>query len=273
LRGRRLLRAAGLALFFSGPALGGEPEVWAALHDARLLESLDGDPEGALTIYELLLEDMESGSELWEQCIFSIGRARMSQGDWDGARAALSQITDRSEVKQDVRAMRVRIEMQQRLVASLPYVDPIGLGQSNWIRGWTRGSLDDLHLVDAPEPFLAWELQVVQSQTDFIVLGLGALERRPEGMEITARSREFSSRIIVVLEDHDGGQWRSEILEIPTGEWTTTQIDLMGLIRLGGERRLPDPRRLRALIIQDMTGQISGQQGSNRIEIKSTLLY
>ena len=105
--------------------------------------------------------------------------------------------------------MLVRIEMYQRQVSGLPYVDPIGLGQSNWIRGWTRGSLEDLHLVDETEPFLAWELQVVRSQTDFIVLGLAALERRPERMEITARSTEFNSRIIVVLEDHDGGRWKA----------------------------------------------------------------
>jgi hypothetical protein len=270
---RSLLRGASLALLFLGSAQAGEPEIWAALHDARLLESLDGDPEGAIAIYELLLEDLESGTELWEQCILSMGRARMNMGDLDGARSALLLLTDRSSVKQDARAMLVRIEMQQRKVGSLPYVDPIGIGQSKWIRGWTRGALDDLHFTDEPEPCLAWELQVVHSQTDFIVLSLGVLEQRPERMEITVRSREFTSRIIVVLEDHDGGQWRSEILDIPTGDWTTIDVDLNALIRLSGENRMPDPRRLRSLIVQDMTGQVSAQQGSNRIEIKSTLLY
>jgi hypothetical protein len=127
--------------------------------------------------------------------------------------------------------------------------------------------------VTEPESCLAWDLQVVQSQTDFIVLSLGPLSTMPHRLEITARSREFLSGIIVVMEDHDGGQWRSEILDLPPGDWSELQIEISELVRLSGDREVPDAARLRAIIIQDMTGQVSALQGSNRIEIRDTLIY
>ena len=75
------------------------------------------------------------------------------------------------------------------------------------------------------------------------------------------------------MEDHDGGKWRTEILELPTGEWSEISVDLKKMVRLRGQQRIPDPGRVKALILQDMTGQVSAEQGVNRIEIKSTLIY
>jgi hypothetical protein len=267
-----LLSIIALSWLASQPSMASDRESWEALQDARLLESMDGDPEGALAVYESLLVDLEPGSELWQHCTFSMGRVHMSAGRMTEARMLFSELLGEPLFAQQAREMIVVIRMLERPIEELPYVDRMAFGESRWIRGPMHGTPDDLHFVDEPEFCLAWDLTVVANATDFIVLPLDTPGVRPKTLEFVARSRNFTSRVIVVME-HDGGKWRTEILELPTGEWSEISVDLKEMVRLRGQQRIPDPGRVKALILQDMTGQVSAEQGANRIEIKSTLIY
>ena len=243
------------------------------LQDARLIESLDGDLRGALLIYEDLLGQVEVGDENWDLCQFSIARVRLGLGELEEARLALGMLSENSVLNQEARNLYMMLEMLERSIQDIPYMDPIQSGRSRWIRGSMRGDLGDLHYDAETDGILSWDLQVVQSQTDFILLPLAAQNLPLQGFDFSARSREFTSSIIVILEDHDGGQWRTEILDLPANVWTFVSVDLTNLIRIQGESTMPDPHRLEALIIEDLTGQVSSRQGSNRIDIQSTRIY
>ena len=201
LRSRRIacqILASLLGLSWGGTAISGEPETWASLHDARLMASLKGNPEGALAIYESYMDDLKPNSNLWVQFQYSIGQAKISMGDLVGAREALELIESHSAVARDVQRLFSEITRLENRLPSIPYVDELAIGKTRWIRGGAEPSNDNLILVGSPQSILVWTQDSSAGAEDFIYLSLPLLDQPLDRLQITARSNQPSSRLVVV---------------------------------------------------------------------------
>lgn len=265
---------------WAGAAIAGEPEMWASLHDARLMASLKGNPEGALAIYESYIDDLPTDSNLWVQFQYSIGQAKISMGDLSGAREALYLIESHPTVARDVQRLFSEMIRLENQLPVIPYVDEIAIGKTRWILGGAVQAGDELMLMDSNESVLVWTRDTSAVDDGFIYLELPLLEKPLETLQITARSKQVSSRLVVVLEDDGGNQWLTGDFEVPLGDFVDIAIDLrQSKPWQKGVQTEVDYSRIRSLMIQDVTRRVetlrsvSDESPLKQIEISATRLY
>ena len=57
------------------------PELWTLLHEGELLHLIDGDPAGAIEIFQALQEGVSSTHPLYGRMLFALGRAYYDVGN------------------------------------------------------------------------------------------------------------------------------------------------------------------------------------------------
>ncbi len=176
------------------PARAASPEVWAALHNGRMVAALEQDPAQAAAIYEVLLDHLtEENEPLRDELLFWLGQARFEAGNIEGAIEALSQAHS-----PEAASMLGLIAVWADPVTALPYRSDeptVLLTSSSW-----RLMLDGVN---------------------------------PKVISIRLRADEGAALLQLALTDLEGHRWEQELLEIADGEWQEMTLNLADLRPVG----------------------------------------
>lgn len=166
------------------------PEVWAALHNGRMVAALEQDPAQAAAIYEVLLDHLtEENEPLRDELLYWLGQSRFEAGNIDGAMAALS-----TAQSPEAATLRGLIEVWADPVVALPY------------RSSTRIELT---------AETAWQL---------VFDGVA-----PRSISLKLRADAGAALLLLSLTDLEGRRWEQELLEIADGEWQEMTLNLSEL--------------------------------------------
>ena len=121
------MRAASNLLFFasliSGPAYAEDyQQYWEQLHEALLKESVDGDLDGALKIYDYLgvhLSPLEETGPILVEALYQLGYGHFKKGELEKARVKLKECI-RVGNSERCRQLLSRIALQANAVTTLP---------------------------------------------------------------------------------------------------------------------------------------------------------
>lgn len=166
------------------------PEVWAALHNGRMVAALEQDPAQAAAIYEVLLDHLtEENEPLRDELLYWLGQSRFEAGNIDGAMAALS-----TAQSPEAATLRGLIEVWADPVVALPY------------RSSTRIELT---------AETTWQL---------VFDGVA-----PRSISLKLRADAGAALLLLSLTDLEGRRWEQELLEIADGEWQEMTLNLSEL--------------------------------------------
>jgi hypothetical protein len=172
------------------PVDAASPEVWAALHNGRMVAAMEQDPAQAAAIYEVLLDHLtEENEPLRDELLYWLGQSRFEAGNIDGAMEALS--SAQSHEAADLRGL---ISVWADPVGELPY----------------RNSTTIELSADA-----SWRLVL-----DGVV---------PEVISLKLRADAGAALLQLSLTDLEGHRWEQELLEIADGEWQEMSLNLSDL--------------------------------------------
>ena len=272
LRVRGLWGAALLAgLGAARPAGAAGPEVWGAMHDARLSQSADRDGAEAITIYETLLEHLGADDPLRGELLMDLARVRFDIGDEAGAREALLDASADPRVGTRARAWLVQLEAWARRVRTLPLELAVRREAGPLVLGWSAAP--DAALAPSNQG-LVWDTVVRDGRDDTLIAAIDELAGPTRHLGLRVRASTFPAHLRVVLEDAGGGRWATPVEVILPGDSTTMELDVVDLLPTGAaeEDARPDPALVRILMLQDVTAFHSVDRGPNRLTIEALSL-
>lgn len=188
-----------LAALLLGAAEAASPEVWAALHNGRMVAALEQDPAQAAEVYEVLLDHLtEENEPLRDELLYWLGQARFEAGDTEGAIEALAQATSPEAV-----TLRELIAVWAEPVKAIPY--------------------------RSQEP------TVLTAQTSWrLIFNNAALEgSQPSVISLKLRAEEGAALLQLSLTSLEGQRWEQEILELADGEWQEMTFEFADLRPVG----------------------------------------
>lgn len=262
-----LLLAAGLG---AGDAAAAGPEVWAALHDARLAESADRDAAAAVAVYETLLHHLPAGDTLEAELLLQLARARFDDGDVEAAREALARAGDDPALGARVRAWRVQLDAWERRVIS---VGPLSLDPEESPLVLGSGAAADAGLTSL-DGALAWDTNVRDGRDDYVLAAIDPTAAPVEGLRLVIGAESFPAHLRVIVEDRHGQRWATPVSVVRPGSAATMDLDMAELLpaaALAGEGEV-DPAEVRVVLLQDVTAFHSGERGRNRLRIEAFVL-
>lgn len=248
-------------------ALADDPSLsWEHIYDARLVEAADGTPEVAARFYEEILSDLGAEDPLRPSVAYSLGRARLAAGNTDGAIAALRLAIEGKDVRPQAGALLALIEQERRQVTTLPYSNGFANDVGAFVRGWQ--GFDDGELAIGPvdgNPAMAWPTVVRAGGSDEITIGLApGVDLRD--VHLRLRAAEFPAVVRLGCTDGAGGRFGAGTVVVPTDAWVDVRVPVTTFRSLRsavGEA----PRRVRTLIVEDLTGSVSSDRGANVVWI------
>lgn len=266
--------AAGLAALcalLSGVAEASGPEVWAALHDARLAASADRDPSAATAIYETVLEFLAEDDPIRGEMLYWLAREKALEGQENLALELLAEASDHPGSHDAARSLRAQLLAARHQVTELPYVATFDDGDKGpWLRGWPRGVEADLSVVedlDPGDPVLRWSVTVSAGLDDFLALPLARGQVGPQRVRMGVYSASQDSWLRVVFLDLSGTRWTSRVIAVPADEWAIVDLDLADFIRADApfSEERPVPTALTRLEVRDVTAFHSDVRGAHPI--------
>jgi hypothetical protein len=215
-----------------------------------------------------MLKHLDPEDPLRGEFCYWLGRSRAAAGDFDAAEAVLLQAFEDPLFSIRSRTFLGELWMSRAKIGPLPYQEGFDDGTGMWVRGWSRGSLDDLaeeKLKGPPGSVLAWSTHVEAGKTDFIGLGIGPLDQSLSTVRMFLQSESLDARVRVVLEDEEHVHWVAPVVNVPKGEWTPVDLKVSRFVQASGAAGVLAPKDARALWVEDVTGMESGQRGPNRL--------
>lgn len=262
---------AALAALLPGAAEASGPEVWAALHDARLAASADRDPSAATAIYETVLEFLAEDDPIRGEMLYWLAREKALEGQENLALELLAESAGHASTHDQARSLRAQLLAVRHQVTELPFVATFDDGdQGPWLRGWPRGSEEDLVVTEdlSPgDPALRWSVTVAAGLDDFIALPLATGQVGPRRVRMAVNSARQDSWLRVVFLDEAGTRWTSRVIAVPADEWAIVDLPLADFIRADApfaEER-PVPTALTRLEVRDVTAFHSDVRGAHSI--------
>lgn len=257
-----------LGLLWGFAALAGGPENWSSAYDARLSQAMGAKPSDAIAIYEALIAQIPQGDEQRGEILYWLGRARWSAGDLEGARRSLESASRYRSARSRVRILLGRMDAEKKAVERLPYRAEFRLSTDPWVRGWERGRSTDLSLTDQDESrTLSWRTEVEEGASDFLIFGLHLDGDRLNTIEVQLKSDTLQGRYRFLMEDEDGQLWTTPVMSVPTQRWTKVSLPLSDFARADAlsDRSRPDGRKLKWVILRDVTALHTDQRGENTL--------
>lgn len=248
-----------------------EIRAWEQLHDGRLAESYDRDPEKAVAIYDAALDLLQDEEHpLRPEVLYWQARARFHLGDLVGAAGALDIIAERGALPLRERALQGWVLAAQREVVRLPYRQDFREDALPWVRSWVRTNpARELALESRPggDRALVWDTLVRQGEDDFLFIPFHAGAPGPRHFYLRLGADGFTARVRFVIEDVDGQQWSSRAYDVPLDTWVDVGlgIDEFALVGNPLSGRRPDPARVRNFKLIDSTGYGQAESGPHRI--------
>ncbi len=272
LRGAALLLSGlvlpGLLLPAAATAAG--PEVWGAMHDARLSESADRDAAAALAIFETLIDHLSEDDPLRGEMLVDLARARFDEGDLEGARRALVLATGDPRVSLRARSWRVQLEAWDRRVRSLPTNPDFSTTTGPWVLGWSAAAEAGL----SPSPGgLAWRTFVRDGRDDYLLAAIDVDKPLTE-VVMDVRADAFPAHLRLIVEDRSGQRWTAPVATVPPGTSLGLAFAVRDLLPAGltaSDRRI-DPNSVAVVMLQDVTAFHSGDRGANVVTLETLQL-
>jgi tetratricopeptide (TPR) repeat protein len=266
---RAALLAAAVAL--SADALADGPEEWAALYNGRLVDAVDRDPASAIPVYDAVLAYLDEDDPLRGELLYWRGRARHDLGQREAALEDLNAAAEDARIGPEARTFLGQLEVAERTVRGLPFLQDFDDGERSFVRGWPIGRRDDLSVVrlsDRKGQVMAWRRLVREAEADRIVLGV-AVDAAPERLRFTVRSDAFDARLRVLLEDAEGRRWTAPVLLVPSDDWLTLDLGIASFVpaEAPASRARPDGTPIRRVEIRDVTAFHAADRGENRLFI------
>ena len=266
-----------VALLGLGAALASGPEVWAALHDARLASAADRDSAAAIAIYETVLEFLADDDPIRGQMTYWLARERALEGEQEAAIDLLAQAALFADAHDAARSLRAMLLAQRNPLRALPYRTSFDEGTGVWLRGWPDGDETDLSVgleTDPADPVLSWSVSVNPGRDDFIALPLAMGQVVPSSLRLSIMSLDQPSWLRVVFRDDQDRRWTSRVLSLPSDEWTSVALKVSELIRADApfSEEKVDPTRLRRMEVRDVTAFHSDVRGAHRILLDDVVL-
>lgn len=251
---------AGLALAWSGVAWAGEERAWESLYDARLAQALDGTPAAAAMYCQDVLDDLGANDVLLGPAWYFLGQARAEQGDAQGAADAWEHAANAVYPSASARALLARFEQLGQPMEAPPRACTFDADLCGLHRVWTRAGAPEL-LPSSEGRLLAWTTDVRAAASD----ALEAAFREPtavRSVSFRVRASAVVSYLRVALDDGRGARVQSLVITVPTDDWTSVKLPVSGF------RAAEDggwSGKARVFRIEDLTGLLSEERGSNQI--------
>ncbi|MCP4807251.1 MAG: tetratricopeptide repeat protein [Proteobacteria bacterium] len=254
-------------LFLVGLAWGQDVRAWQGLYEGMLIESAEGDLDGAIGWYEGLITGIPDDDPSLGELNFWLGRARYAEGDAEGARKALRIAMDAPDVEDRARALLAQIDSEELRVRRLPMTYKFSSGTGHWLHSWKHGDKGYLASEVPPsseDPALAWHTNVVDRETDAIGLWFDDRAPRPDAIEMDLRSGDFAATLRLIVEDDAGQRWEYAEIRTSTSAWVRVEAPLSEFIPLDAGSG-SHPRSVRALSLWDVTAYTRPDRGENVI--------
>ncbi len=234
-----------LSRAWAGGDQGARMAWWETLHDARLIEAVDGTADVAVRYYESLLaeDDLAQDDPLRGEILVALGEARLALGQTDAAMRALRGATAHEGVAERAAVLLARMALAEGQVRSLPYranFEDEGVG--GWVRAGEHASHGPLRAERSP---------------DRLLLAVGDVGLRRMGFRVRPEQRPV--RLRVRLSDGGGQAWDAAEIACPQGVWTTVELSAAALRASQGNVRLIE--------VSDISGAALGSRGPNLIRI------
>ena len=171
--------------------------------------------------------------------------------------------------REEARSFLGQLQLRQNEITNIPFSQNFDGGDSNFVRGWPAGRVDDLAVVklsDRPGQVLSWRRTVRDAEGDGILLAVRSLEI-PERIRVAMRADSFDARLRVLVEDSDGRQWTSSVLLVPSDGWGIVDLAVAELVPADApaSRDRPVGVVVRRVEFRDVTAFHGLDRGENRI--------
>lgn len=118
------------------PASAQDLRAWQGMQEGMLLESADGNLQGAVSWYEGLIEGAALRDPALGEMHYWLGRAMYVQGEAEGARKALKIAAEDPVHADRARVLRAQIDGLDLQVRALPVSHTFDTGTSHWVHSW-----------------------------------------------------------------------------------------------------------------------------------------
>ncbi|HJN76922.1 MAG TPA: tetratricopeptide repeat protein [Myxococcota bacterium] len=258
-----------MILLLAAMANGQDVRAWQGLYEGMLMESGEGDLEGAIAWYEGLVAGLPDDDPSLGELNFWLGRASYAEGDADGARQALRVAMADPVVEDRARALIAQIDSQELRVRRLPMSYDFSTGTGHWLHSWKHGEKGALESKAPPgseDPALAWSTTVADRETDAIGLWFDEESPRPKEFVFDLKSGDFPATLRLILEDDLGQRWEYPEIRTSTETWIGVEARLGEFVPLdAGSGAVP--RTVRALSLWDVTAYTRPDRGPNVIYV------
>lgn len=241
-----------------GPAPDWEVEAWEQLYDARLGASLGQAPLQSIAAYNSVIDRVpDEQSSVWTEAHFWLAFSYFQASLLADARREVDLLAELHSLEVRERALRSRIEAQERQITRLPFSQTFDTTSAPWIRSWVRSGPDDLSLTDQSNGnrAVSWTPGADFGQDDFLYLRFRDARASPQRIQMRLLAEKAPARVRFVLEDDDGQQWNGKVQTVPMDRWVDIDLSLADFALVGDPRsgRQPDASRIRILMLFDVT--------------------
>jgi hypothetical protein len=230
---------------------------WRSLHDALLVESVDGDLRGAVRAYERLVRTLPAHDRTYAEAVFWLARARYELGDADQARAALLDGIRTGSCRVRCFELLGRIEKEAYSVRELPTRWTFDSPDHGFIHPWSYDDLGTIRIeeIGSHGPVLVWATSVNVRRADRLVVSFRDL-KGPGVSRIRfsfgATNLEPVIRLIAV--DIHGRQFVADKgMRVPAGSTREVDVAVTDFVSVDGEKRALVPTELAELLLADVS--------------------
>lgn len=240
-----------------------EPAELERLYDAILGEALDGDVAVAAATYRDLSKNL-APSRTRDETLYWLGRAELSLGHVDLARAVLKEGARVDTVKRPCLDVLGQIELGRLAVSNLPLVWDFSDETHGFFHPWSDPG--SIRVLTDPMPHLAWSTGLDTGTFDRLVVGLDHPEPTPKIVRLTADSEPSPAQVRLLVYDDAGWPFATADL-LDLGAARTFEIRLDELVPLAPGAPALDPTRAERIVLEDHTGS-GGQTTENVVRIR-----
>lgn len=256
-------------LLLAALAHGDDRENWFELHDAMLVQSVDGDLEEAARRYERLVRDLPDDDRTRTEAIYRLAQARYAQGELDAARDALHDRVRKEVCRARCQDLLGEIALEVDAVATVPTRWTFEEPDHGITHPWThqgQGSIRIATPVGEEDPALVWSTTVDRRGVDRLVVGFAEPTPPPAGVRFHLQSEARDAWIRVSAEDDLG-----RVFQVPDPEGVPARGGRVLEFRFADMRTASpdgaqlDPATLTRLRIADVTALEGGETGPNEL--------
>ena len=260
----------------ANPSAAAKLEARAQMADALYLESAVGDFEGALAVYQALVDrSAELDDRTAAEACMRLGLAHERLEQVPQAEASYEEILRKypntgwsSDAQQRLRSLDEDRKQVQKLPVAWSFETDLG-GLFHARNRTQKGRLTWEPSSDGPHaPGLAvWQTYVTGGEDDLTVVGFDDSLTLQGQVSMQLRTRNFPAHLVFFLVDAAGGRYSSATTVVrPEQGWRTVALgpaDFVDRSRGPQERIFQAQGGITYLMIQDVTGYSSTDRGEN----------